>query len=39
MKSNSEDEPGVYLFYAFILFVGIIAAAAIAAGILVHASL
>lgn len=39
MNSDPEDEPGVYLFYAFIMFVGIIAAAVIAAGILVHVSL
>ena len=36
MKSDPEDEPAVYLFYAFIMFVGIIATAVIAAGILVH---
>lgn len=39
MKSDPEDEPGVYLLYAFIMFVGIIAAAVIAAGILVHVNL
>lgn len=39
MKSDPEDEPGVYLFYAFIMFAGIIAAAVIAAGILVHVNL
>lgn len=39
MKNDSQDEPGIYIFYAFIMFVGIIAVAAIAAGILVHASL
>jgi len=38
MKSDPEDEPAVYLFYAFIMFIGIIAAAVIAAGFLVHVS-
>lgn len=39
MNSDPGDEPGVYLLYAFIMFVGIIAAAVIAAGFLVHVSL
>ena len=39
MKGDPEDEPGIYLLYALIMFGGIIAAAVIAAGILVRASL
>jgi len=39
MRSDPEDEPGIYLAYAFIMFVAIIAAAVIAAGIMVHVSL
>ena len=39
MRSEPEDEPGVYLFYALVMFVAIIAAAVVAAGIMVHASL
>lgn len=38
MKSNLEDEPGIYLFYALMMFLAIIAAGVIAAGIMVHAS-
>ena len=39
MKSDPVDDSGIYLFYAFIMFFGIIAAAVIAAGILVHVNL
>jgi len=39
MRSDPEDEPGVYLLYAFIMFMAIIAAAVITAGIMVHVNL
>lgn len=39
MKDDPEDEPGIYLVYALIMFVALIAASVIAAGIMVHASL
>jgi len=39
MKSDPDDEPGIYLFYAFIMFLAFVAAAVIAAGIMIHASL
>lgn len=39
MRSDPEDEPGIYLFYALIMFVSIIAAAVIATGSMVHAGL
>ena len=39
MRSDPEDEPGIYLFYAFVMFVAIIAAAVVAAGVMVHVSL
>lgn len=39
MRSDPEDEPGVYLFYALVMFVAIIAAVVVAAGIMVRGSL
>lgn len=39
MKSDPEDEPGVYLVYALAMFAAILAAGVIAAGIMVHVSL
>lgn len=39
MKSDPDDEPGIYLFYALIMFVDFIAVGVIAAGIMVHVTL
>jgi len=39
MKSDPDDEPGIYLFYALVMFLGFVAAGVIAAGIVVHAGL
>jgi len=38
MKSDPEDEPGIYLFYALMMLVAFIAASLIAARILIHVS-
>lgn len=39
MRSDPDDEPVIYLVYALMMFVAIIAAGVIAAGILVHVNL
>ena len=39
MKSDPDDEPGIYLFNALIMFVAFIAIGVIAAGIMVHVTL
>jgi hypothetical protein len=39
MKSDPDDEPGIYLVYALVMFVAIIAATVIAAGVIVRVSL
>jgi hypothetical protein len=39
MKSDPDDEPGIYLFYALVMFFAIVAAGVIAAGIVVHVGL
>jgi hypothetical protein len=39
MKSDPDDEPGIYLVYALLMFVAFVAAGVIAAGVLARASL
>jgi hypothetical protein len=39
MKSDPDDEPGIVLVYALVMFLAFIAAGVIAAGIMIHASL